>query len=172
MNPPQTRVLPGSATAAAVSSTAAGEAAARFTLDPDKDEASRRLVARMVRAMYPHPRFGDEPYLRTADAVFAAAGATPAQKVAFVAALHDLAQAGFADLDDAARLDHLKSIETTPFFGLVRSTAIVTLYDDPEVWTILGYEGPSVDKGGYVDRGFNDLDWLPEPRIEEYEAGR
>lgn len=53
--------------------------------------------------------------------------------MAFVAALHDLAQAGFADRDDAAMLEHLKSIETTPFFGLVRSTAVVTLYDDPEV---------------------------------------
>ena len=33
---------------------------------------------------------------------------------------------------------------------------------------MLGYEGTSFDKGGYVNRGFNDLDWLPEPRIEEH----
>ncbi|WGF88196.1 hypothetical protein [Marinivivus vitaminiproducens] len=155
-----------------MASTAAGEAVAAFTLDPAKDDASRRLIARMVQVMYPHAQFGDEPYLRTADAIFAAAAATPAQKVSFVAALHDLAQAGFADLDDAAALGHLRSIEDTPFFGLVRSTTVVTLYDDPDVWAILGYEGPSFDKGGYVNRGFNDLDWLPEPRIEEYEAGR
>jgi len=48
----------------------------------------------------------------------------------------------------------------------------VTLYDDPEVWAVLGYEGPSLDKGGYINRGFNDLDGLPEPRIEEYEAAQ
>jgi hypothetical protein len=24
-------------------------------------------------------------------------------------------------------------------------------------------EGPSFDKGGYLHRGFNDLDWLPDP---------
>ena len=33
---------------------------------------------------------------------------------------------------------------------------------------VLGYEGASFDKGGYINRGFNDLDWLPEPRIEEH----
>ena len=45
---------------------------------------------------------------------------------------------------------------------------MVTLYNDKEVWDVLGYEGASFDKGGYVNRGFNDLDWLPEPRIEEH----
>ena len=45
---------------------------------------------------------------------------------------------------------------------------MVTLYNDKEVWDILGYEGASYDKGGYINRGFNDLDWLPEPRIEEH----
>ena len=45
----------------------------------------------------------------------------------------------------------------------------MTLYSDPEVWELLGYEGPSFDKGGYIDRGFDDLDWLPDPRIEHLE---
>jgi len=31
----------------------------------------------------------------------------------------------------------------------------------------LGYEGPSFDKGGYINRGFDDLDWLPAALIEE-----
>lgn len=149
-----------------------GAASARFALDPGSDDSSRTLLARMVRVMYPHEGFGEGPYLRTADAIFTAAAATPARKLAFATALHDLGRAGFASLDDAAALEHLKSIEDTPFFRLVRSTTVVTLYDDPEVWQALGYEGPSFDKGGYINRGFNDLDWLPEPRIEEYEAAK
>jgi hypothetical protein len=36
---------------------------------------------------------------------------------------------------------------------------------------LLGYEGPSFDKGGYLNRGFNDLDWLPDPRITELDRG-
>ena len=39
--------------------------------------------------------------------------------------------------------------------------------DDPEVWSLLGYEGPSFEHGGYLRRGFDDLDWLPDPRVEE-----
>lgn len=145
---------------------------ATFPLDPGQDPASRKLLTRMIRVMYPHDRFPDGPYGRTADAVFAASGKTAGEKVAFCAALHDLNARGFADLDDAAAFDHLKSIEKTAFFELVRSTAVVALYDDKEVWDILGYEGPSYDKGGYIDRGFNDLDWLPEPRIGEFGANQ
>jgi hypothetical protein len=26
-----------------------------------------------------------------------------------------------------------------------------------------GYPGPSWAKGGYINRGFNDLKWLPDP---------
>jgi len=63
---------------------------------------------------------------------------------------------------------YLKSIEGSAFFNHVRGTSVVTLYNDKEVWDILGYEGASFDKGGYINRGFNDLDWLPEPRIEEH----
>ena len=40
----------------------------------------RKLLFRMIRVMYPHDRFSDGPYERTADAVFAAANSTPAQK--------------------------------------------------------------------------------------------
>ena len=29
-----------------------------------------------------------------------------------------------------------------------------------EVWPIFGYEGESYSKGGYIERGFNDIEWL------------
>ena len=53
---------------------------------------------------------------------------------------------------------------------LLLGVAVVALYDDREVWELLGYEGPSFDQGGYLNRGFDDLDWLPEPRITEYDG--
>ena len=56
------------------------------------------------------------------------------------------------------------------FFRRIRSTAVVALYDQAEVWELLGYEGSSFDKGGYLHRGFDDLDWLPDPRVEEYDG--
>ena len=48
---------------------------------------------------------------------------------------------------------------------LLQATAVVELYDNPLVWKAFGYEGPSTHLGGYKDRGFDDLDWLPEPAV-------
>ena len=84
--------------------------------------------------------------------------------------LDALAGGDFCALDDDTAYKVLKRIEGTDFFGFIRRTTVLNLYDDPEVWAALGWEGSSFDKGGYINRGFNDLDWLPEPRIEEYDG--
>jgi len=60
----------------------------------------------------------------------------------------------------------LLRVEDSDYFNLVRATAVVALYDNPLLWKALGYEGPAVHLGGYVDRGFDDLDRLPDPPIE------
>ena len=64
------------------------------------------------------------------------------------------------------QLADAKAIAGSDFFELVRSTAVVEIYSDPQTWKLLGYEGPSFAQGGYIDRGFNDLDWLPDPEQE------
>ena len=164
----------GTISAAAVGATvASGDAAssAEKAAEAEKvgiDAGSPELLTRMIRVMSPHARFPDGPYERTADAVVAAANKTPGQALVLEAGLRELEAKSFADLDDAAATAHLEAIEGSPFFALVRSTAVVALYGDHEVWKLLGYEGPSFDEGGYIDRGFDDLDWLPDPRITEH----
>ena len=69
----------------------------------------------------------------------------------------------FAELSADEQLEMLKAIEGSDFFELVRSTAVAQVYSDQRTWQLVGYEGPSFDKGGYINRGFNDLDWLPDP---------
>ncbi|MGZ8688446.1 MAG: hypothetical protein ACXWZP_08455, partial [Gaiellaceae bacterium] len=71
----------------------------------------------------------------------------------------------FIELDDETRTEALRRTEGSPLFDLIKATAVVALYDSPLVWKAFGYEGPSVHLGGYVDRGFDDLDWLPDPSI-------
>jgi hypothetical protein len=58
------------------------------------------------------------------------------------------------------RVKLLQSIEATPFFGTVRAGLVTGLYNQKEIWPIFGYEGESFSKGGYIERGFNDIDWL------------
>lgn len=166
MNVTRRFILLGSASAAVIGA-ALGPKTARAAMDIGKDAESRALLLRMVRVMYPHARFSDAPYERTCDAIVGAANKSVGQALMFADGMADLRAAGFADMADDAALAHLRTIEDTPFFQLARSTAVVALYNDHEVWELLGYEGPSYDQGGYIDRGFNDLDWLPEPRITE-----
>lgn len=128
--------------------------------------ARTATLIRLIRVAYPHPTFPDGPYERTARAVRDAdhADLVPAG----LAALDAAAGGDFGALDDDAATAAVAAIADTPFFKLVHSTTIVALYDDHEVWELLGYEGASFDKGGYLHRGFDDLSWLPEPRIDEY----
>lgn len=138
-------------------------------------DRQRQVLTRMIRVAYPHDRFPDGPYERTAQAVEGAGAASDAEFATLSTGLDALdADAGgdFASLDEAAATAQLEKIDSEPFFRQVHATCVVALYDDREVWELLGYEGPSFDKGGYVDRGFDDLDWLPDPRITESDQPR
>ena len=56
----------------------------------------------------------------------------------------------------------LKSMEKTDFFQFMYGETINGLYGNPEIWKIFGYEGSSVEYGGYLGRGFDDIAWLPK----------
>ena len=130
--------------------------------EPLSEEQQAKLF-RVLRVAYPHPSFPDGPYQRTSAAVQQAD--SDGVLAAGLDALGDL-----DGLDDDAVTAKLEAVQAEPFFRLVHSTSVVALYDDHEVWQLLGYEGSSFEKGGYLHRGFDDLDWLPEVRIEEYDG--
>jgi hypothetical protein len=131
-------------------------------------QSDRKLIASMVRAILPHDRFPDGPYLRTVTAIIAKANGSPASALTLRAGLIDLKSKSFESLGQNAATEYLKDIEGSSFFSLVHGTTVTGLYTDKEVFKILGYEEASFDKGGYINRGFNDLNWLPEPRIDEH----
>ena len=55
----------------------------------------------------------------------------------------------------------LTPVADAPLAKKLRGDMILTLYNNPDVWPKFGYEGASADKGGYINRGFSDIDWLP-----------
>lgn len=133
-------------------------------------ETARRILVRILKVAFPHEGFPDGPYERQADQIFELANESTWFRIKLtqgLATLNDLAGGSFLDLGDDSATKVLKRVEQTDFFGFIRRTTILNMYEDEEVWDVLGYEGPSFDKGGYLNRGFNDLDWLPDPRIEE-----
>ncbi|RMB59040.1 hypothetical protein EAX62_12275 [Tessaracoccus antarcticus] len=124
-------------------------------------------LTRLIKVMYPQDRFPDGPFERCAEVV---RDGVQTDLPAGLARLDDLAGGSFKDADDAALRQLVDGLGRDDFVVAVHSVAVNTLYNDHEVWTILGYEGPSFEKGGYINRGFDDLDWLPEARITEYEG--
>lgn len=121
-------------------------------------------ITAAARVMYPHDALPDDVYARVGRTLAETARADPgtAQTLQDGAAALDQGQP-FAELPAEEQLKVLKGIEGSDFFELVRSTAVVEVYSDRRTWELVGYEGPSFDKGGYLHRGFNDLDWLPDP---------
>ena len=82
-----------------------------------------------------------------------------------VAALDTSAQAaGFADYLsvgwESDRVKLLTAMEETGFFQTIRGGLVTGLYNQKAVWPIFGYEGESFSQGGYIDRGFDDINWL------------
>ena len=130
---------------------------------------ARAILERIIRVAFPHPNFPDAAYQRMADRIVAEADSSTWFRVVLTQGLIALgaqSEEPFLELSDERALAVLRRVSDLEFFGFIRRTTVLNLYDDPEVWEVLGYEGPSFDKGGYLNRGFDDLDWLPTPRVE------
>jgi hypothetical protein len=132
-----------------------------------KPETARTLV-KLARDIYPHDRLADRFYAVAVKGYDEKAGKDPATLAAFevgVAALDADAKAShgvaYADVGwEAERVALLRPIQDGAFFQGIRSDLIVSLYNQKEIWPLFGYEGESASKGGYVNRGFNDIQWL------------
>jgi hypothetical protein len=136
-------------------------------------EHARKVLVRIIKVAFPHETVPDGPYERMADKLIAMADDATWFRIRLlqgVETLNTSAGGDFTALDDAPALAALKQVQHTDFFDYIRRTTVLEMYEDEEVWEALGYEGPSYDKGGYIDRGFDDLDWLPDPRVEEYDG--
>lgn len=120
-------------------------------------------LIQMARDIYPHDHVGDAHYARAVKG-YDTPDAAPAIE-AGIAALDAAAQGqGFADYLSVGwerdRVDILRGMENSAFFQQIRSGLVTGLYNQKEVWPLFGYEGESYSKGGYIDRGFDDINWL------------
>lgn len=146
-----------------------GDGAWAVTASNLKPESFVTLV-QMARDIYPHDRVADKYYAQVIQGFDEAAGKSADDKAMF--------EDGVTGLDEAAKGAHgvpyvdvgwesdrvalLRGMEKSGFFQKVRGTLVVGLYNNPEVWPLFGYEGESASKGGYINRGFDDIDWLDQ----------
>ena len=130
------------------------------------DSASGDTLLLMVRRVYPHDTLEDAVYAFPVKALDQKASADPGVAATLkqgVATLNQKAGGNWRKVDATRQVAILKEIQDTPFFALVRGTAVNTLYSNELAYLHFGYEGASFPKGGYLMRGFNDLSWLPNP---------
>jgi hypothetical protein len=132
--------------------------------------AALKTLVKVARDIYPHDMLVDSYYITAVKPFDGKAAKDPAVKA--------MIEGGIARLDQDARDNHkvpyadvawevdrvklLQGIEQTEFFRTIRGDLIATLYNQKELWPKFGYEGSSAEHGGYIKRGFADIDWLPK----------
>lgn len=131
-------------------------------------ENEGKALLQMCRDLYPHDRIPDDLYVKVVESFDGAAKGD--------AVTAQLISDGVKDLNNEAkrvgkkdyvglsresdRVKVLEKMESTAFFQKIRGDMIAGLYNQPAVWKLLGYEGASAHLGGYINRGFNDVNWL------------
>lgn len=135
-------------------------------------EEARALIV-FTRDLFPHDRLDDSYYEKAVKPLVDEAakdGHTRQTLVLGLGWLDDAAKrmegTSFAEIKEeekrVAVVSRLRGDQSAPagFWDKVYNTTIVSLYNQPEVWPKFGYEGPSSPQGGYLHRGFDDINWL------------
>ncbi|MEO6843092.1 MAG: gluconate 2-dehydrogenase subunit 3 family protein [Bradyrhizobium sp.] len=129
-----------------------------------------KTLVKVARDIYPHDFLVDSYYITAIKPWDGKAAKDPATKAMLEDGVRRLDQdakdrhkMAYAEVPwEADRVVLLQGIEQTDFFKKIRSDLVVSLYNQEELWPKFGYEGSSAEHGGYIKRGFNDIDWLPK----------
>ena len=132
--------------------------------------ATMKTLVKVARDIYPHDFLVDSYYITAVKPWDGKAAKDPAVKAMIEDGVKRLDQ----DAQDRHKLPYaqvawesdrvtlLQGIEQTAFFKALRSDLVVSLYNQEELWPKFGYEGSSAEHGGYIKRGFDDINWLPK----------
>lgn len=121
-------------------------------------------LARMARLLFPHVGIADEVYAEVIDSILSDvandASMTDTLNIALIA-LNTAQDGVWVTASAGDQITAMQAVENEAFFGVILGSVRVHFYTHPKVWEYIGYPGSSVEHGGYVDRGFDDIDWLP-----------
>jgi len=132
--------------------------------------ATLKTLVKVARDIYPHDFLGDSYYIAAVKPWDAKAAKDPAVKAMIIDGVSRLDQSArdrhkvpYAEVPwEADRVVLLQGIEQSDFFQQMRGDLIASLYNQKDLWPKFGYEGSSAEHGGYINRGFADIDWLPK----------
>lgn len=122
-------------------------------------------TAALLRVAFPHGRLTPDYYRSVAETYvkeIAAKAAAISEHDRGLALLDGNHIAPFADLPPVIQKGLVEKVDQEPFFKAILWRGAELIYRDRSVWKMVGYEGSSLEYGGYHDRGFDDIDWLPK----------
>jgi hypothetical protein len=111
---------------------------------------------------------GHERYRAVADKVSALASQVPPIAGLLAEGIEALNGSGagqWLKLTPGQRSEIVQAQEGTPFFGFMRWNTSEIVMRDPQLWKVLGYQGSAIERGGYINGGFDDIDWLPGQKV-------
>ena len=124
-----------------------------------------KILPDVIYRLFPHPRLSQDVYEQVTkqlrERIGQSAELTAMMDSAMEALSGNSPENWFA-LAERGKTEALEKIRHTPFFQFVLNEALSGVYRHTLTWELLGYEGSSLEFGGYINRGFNDIDWLPE----------
>jgi len=129
------------------------------------DNRGAKAMLTMARHLYPHDHLGDEYYWAVVKGIDKEMTNDPELSARITSGFEEMgSEAGieFLELDADAQIAAMQRLESTPFFTDMLEKTTLYFYNNPEVWPHFGYQGSSWEKGGYIDRGFDDADWIPD----------
>ena len=154
------------AVAGGATAVSGGKAKAADMILTTFDAQTANTLLAATRVIYPHETLSDMYYADVVEAldILARDSAETAQMLTEGAKAMDAAMSvKFVDLSPGNQLEVLTAMSDSLAFQKIRGTAVVALYNNPLVWRHFGYEGESYEYGGYLNRGFNDLQWAGTP---------
>lgn len=148
--------------------TSAGLFSAESKIAQKIGEKGNRTLLRMARDIYPHDDIEDKYYQQVM---------VPLAKTAETDSnLLELLTVGIEALNQESkarngtsyisvkteqeRIAVLKSIEASSFFQKIKGDLMMGIYDNPEIWERFGFGGSSWEHGGYINRGYDEIDWI------------
>lgn len=126
------------------------------------DAAQARQMLAVARQLFPHDSIGDEYYWVVVESIDKEMAGSPdlAKKIRDgLARLNDSAGGDFSAAAADRQLEAIKQLEGSPFFADMLTKTQFYFYNNKAVWSKFGYEGSSWEKGGYIERGFDDVTW-------------
>ena len=130
------------------------------------DKKTAEVLLHATRHIFPHETLDDAVYAFVVKDLDAAAAKDEAvEKVLTdgVASLNSAAGGDWLAAKSSEQYAVIEKMAGNEFFEKIRGTAVVSLYNNELAWAHFGYEGDAWKHGGYLNRGFDDLKWLPDP---------